>query len=387
VQRTIVVLVVGLTPCLMGLNTPNLSKLAQRGAMRPLRTVTPAVTCAAQSTFVTGVAPEQHGIVGNGWYFRDLSEIWFWRQSNKLVAGEKIWDAAKARDPDFTCAKLFWWYNMYADVDWAVTPRPMYPADGRKLPDIHAAPEALRGELNTKLGQFPLFRFWGPAADLIASDWITRSALHVRETRDPTLTMVYLPHLDYCLQKFGPNGLEVEPEVRAVDALCGQLIEQADKDGTRIVVLSEYGITDVSGPVHINRTLRQAGLIQVREEEHGRELLDPGASQAFAIASFLPGPERYLDLAIDACRTNVLDVFEGIACDNAYPAAHFPEANFNQMVLKAIFMEVSVTRVAGLAQRATAELSRMAADFGDERRAAGRSVPDDVDLIVGLDAA
>lgn len=282
-QRTIVVLVVGLTPSLMGPNTPNLSRLAQRGAMQPLRTVTPAVTCAAQSTFVTGLPPDQTGIVGNGWYFRDLSEIWFWRQSNKLVAGEKIWDAAKARDPDFTCAKLFWWYNMYADVDWAVTPRPMYPADGRKLPDIHAGPEELRGELNSKLGQFPLFRFWGPAADLIASDWITRSALHMRETRDPTLTLVYLPHLDYCLQKFGPNAPEVEPEVRAVDALCGQLIEQADRDGTRVVVLSEYGITDVTGPVHINRALRQAGLIQVREEV-GLELLDPGASQAFAIA-------------------------------------------------------------------------------------------------------
>jgi predicted AlkP superfamily pyrophosphatase or phosphodiesterase len=297
-QRTIVVLVVGLTPSLMGPNTPHLSKLAQRGALQPLRTVTPAVTCAAQSTFVTGLPPSETGIVGNGWYFRDLSEIWFWRQSNKLVAGEKIWDAARARDPDFTCAKLFWWYNMYADVDWAVTPRPMYPADGRKLPDIHAKPEDLRGELNGKLGQFPLFRFWGPAADLIASDWITRSALHMRETRDPTLTMVYLPHLDYCLQKYGPDAEEVEPEVRAVDALCGQLIEQADKDGTRIIVLSEYGITNVTGPVHINRALRQAGLIQVREEEHGREILDPGASAAFAIADHqiahihVPDPER-----------------------------------------------------------------------------------------------
>ena len=267
----------------MGPNTPNLSRLAGRGVLRPLRTVTPAVTCAVQSTFVTGLPPDQTGIVGNGWYFRDLSEIWFWRQSNKLVSGEKIWDAARARDPDFTCAKLFWWYNMYADVDWAVTPRPMYPADGRKLPDIHAAPEALRGELKNKLGQFPLFRFWGPGADLIASDWITRSALHVRETRDPTLTMVYLPHLDYCLQKFGPDGPEVGPEVRSVDALCGRLIEQADADGTRIIVLSEYGITNVSGPVHINRALRQAGLLRVREEV-GLELLDPGASDAFAIS-------------------------------------------------------------------------------------------------------
>jgi hypothetical protein len=100
--------------------------------------------------------------------------------------------------------------------------------------------------------------------------------------------------------------------------------------------------------------------------------------------TFLPQPARFLEMAIDACRTNVLDVVEGMACENAYPAAHFPEANFNQMVLKAIFMEVKVERIAGLKDRATADLQRMAVDFGAERRAAGRSVPDAVDLIANL---
>ncbi|MBT3532898.1 MAG: EboA domain-containing protein [Rhodospirillaceae bacterium] len=103
--------------------------------------------------------------------------------------------------------------------------------------------------------------------------------------------------------------------------------------------------------------------------------------------SFLPEPERYLELAIDACRTNVLDVFEAIACENAYPAAHFPEANFNQMILKAIFLAVLVGRTADLAGRATPELKRMVTAFASERRAAGRAVPEDVDLIVNLDAA
>ena len=102
---------------------------------------------------------------------------------------------------------------------------------------------------------------------------------------------------------------------------------------------------------------------------------------------FLPEPERFLDLAVEACRTNVLDVFEGIACENTYPAAYFPEANFNQLVLKAIFMEVAVGRVAGLAGRVTVELQRMATDFADERRAASRAVPGDVDLIVNLAAS
>ena len=103
--------------------------------------------------------------------------------------------------------------------------------------------------------------------------------------------------------------------------------------------------------------------------------------------AFLPQPEQYLELAIDACRTNVLDVFEAIACENAYPAAHCPDANFNQVVLKAIFMAVLVGRIADLASRVTPELKRMVADFASERRAAGRAVPDDVDLIVNLNAA
>ena len=137
---TLVLDVVGLTPGLVGEHTPHLAKLAKQGKLTPLRAAFPAVTCTAQSNFVTGTRPSEHGIVANGWYFRDLSEIWFWRQSNRLVSGAKVWELARARDPDFSCAKLFWWYNMYSSADFSVTPRPMYPADGRKIPDVYAQP-------------------------------------------------------------------------------------------------------------------------------------------------------------------------------------------------------------------------------------------------------
>ena len=163
---TLVILVVGLTPALLGPHTPNLQRLAAQGGMRPLQTVLPAVTCTVQSTLVTGLPPSGHGCVANGWYFRDLAEVMLWRQSNHLVSGEKVWDAAKRRDPDFTCAKMFWWYNMYASADWSATPRPMYPADGRKIPDHYSFPAELHDELDKRLGRFPLFKFWGPAADI-----------------------------------------------------------------------------------------------------------------------------------------------------------------------------------------------------------------------------
>jgi predicted AlkP superfamily pyrophosphatase or phosphodiesterase len=301
VTPTLVLNVVGLTPALLS-HAPNLRALANQGAMRPLTTVLPAVTTTVQSSMLTGLPPRDHGIVANGWYFRDLSEVWLWRQSNHLVSGEKVWEAAKRRDPSFTCAKLFWWYNMYATVDFAVTPRPMYLADGRKLPDIHTYPAGLRDELQGSLGPFPLFRFWGPGADIESSRWIARSALHVLEQRRPTLSLVYLPHLDYDLQRSGPNHPDIPAQVAAIDAVCVPVIEHARKIGARVVVLSEYGITEVSRPVHINRALREAGWLRVRIEQ-GREQLDAGASAAFAVADhqiahvYVARPDLVADVA------------------------------------------------------------------------------------------
>jgi predicted AlkP superfamily pyrophosphatase or phosphodiesterase len=284
-HSTLVILVVGLTPALIGGHTPNLKRLAAQGAKRPLRTVTPAVTCTVQSTLVTGRPPAGHGAVANGWYFRDLAEVWLWRQSNRLIAGEKIWEAGRRRDPGFTCAKMFWWYNMYASADWSATPRPMYPADGRKIPDHYAHPPELHDELDARLGPFPLFKFWGPAADIASSEWIARATMHVRATRKPTLTLCYLPHLDYNLQRLGPDldHPRLQKDLAEIDTVVGELIAQAEEDGARTIVVSEYGITPVRDAVHINRALRQAGLIEVRVEM-GRELLDPGASRAFALA-------------------------------------------------------------------------------------------------------
>ncbi len=310
-NQTLVILVVGLSPALVGAHTPHLQKLAARGAMRPLKAITPAVTCSAQSSLVTGLMPSEHGIVGNGWYFRDLSEVWLWRQSNRLVEGEKIWEAGKAKDPAFTCAKMFWWYNMYSSADWSATPRPMYPADGRKIPDHYAHPPELHDELDAKLGQFPLFKFWGPAADITSSKWISDATRHVMTTRQPTLTLTYLPHLDYNLQRLGPDlqHPDIQRDLSEVDALCGELIDQAESQSQEIIVVSEYGITPVTDAVHINRALRQAGFVKVRNEQ-GREQLDAGASDAFAVADhqiahiYINNPEctdkvRELVIALD----------------------------------------------------------------------------------------
>jgi predicted AlkP superfamily pyrophosphatase or phosphodiesterase len=281
-HRTAVLCVVGLTPKLLP-SMPRLAAWAKQGGMSRIKPAFPAVTCTAQSDYLTGQYPDTHGIVGNGWYSREDCEVRFWKQSNYLVHAPKVWDAARRADPSFTCANLFWWFNMYSSADYSVTPRPMYPADGRKIPDVYTAPGALRDELQADFGTFPLFEFWGPRASINSTRWIAEAAKRVEQKFNPTLTLVYLPHLDYNLQKAGPDVTNVAADLRDVDDVAGSLIDFYEQRGARVLVLSEYGIAPVTTPVHLNRVLRQAGTIAVREEL-GLEVFDAGASPAFAVA-------------------------------------------------------------------------------------------------------
>lgn len=311
-HKTVVIKVVGLTPGLLGPLTPQLCAFAGHGKQATINTVLPAVTCSVQATFLTGRYPNEHGIVGNGWYFRDECEVKFWRQSNALIHGPKVWETAKSIDPTFTCANLFWWFNMYSSVDYAVTPRPMYPADGRKIPDVYTRPADLRFTLQKELGQFPLFNFWGPNTSIGASTWVAEAAKRVDQRYDPTLTLIYLPHLDYCLQRFGPEQGAIATDLRELDALCGNLIDYYGTRNARIMIVSEYAITPVSRAVHLNRELRKHGMIAVRQEL-GRELLDAGASVAFAVADHQVAQVYVNDPArIDEVRT-LLEATAGVA--------------------------------------------------------------------------
>ena len=280
-RRVAVLNVVGLDARALA-KMPRLRAWAARGSTATIEPLLPAVTCSMQSTYLTGVPPSRHGIVGNGWYDRDDCEPKFWKQSNRLVQSPKLWEVARAIDRDFTCANLFWWFNMYSSVDYAVTPRPIYTADGRKIPDIFTKPADLRCALQDRLGRFPLFNFWGPMASIASSEWIAAAARYTETRFSPTLSLVYLPHLDYGLQRLGPHNPEIDRDYAAIDDLLADLIAFYEAGGVRPVVLSEYGIDAVAKPIAINRELRAAGFLCVREE-CGRELLDPGSSAAFAL--------------------------------------------------------------------------------------------------------
>lgn len=282
-MRVAVLNVVGLSESLLGEHTPAMSAFAQKNGCRSYAPVFPAVTCTAQSSITTGKSPEQHGAVANGWYDRESAEVRFWKQSNHLVKGEKLWDVLRREDPNFTCAKLFWWYNMHASVDWSITPRPLYLADGRKVFDVHTQPMAMRDEIKEDLGEFPFPAFWGPMAGIASSQWIAESAKWVEKKHQPTLSLVYLPHLDYPLQKDGPEAACIPDELSKIDRVVGGLIKFYEARGVRVLLLSEYGISAVSKPVHLNRLFRDRGWLSIKDEL-GRETLDAGGSRVFAVA-------------------------------------------------------------------------------------------------------
>lgn len=282
-ERTVILNVVGLTPRIIGANTPHLAAVAASGGLIRIKPVLPAVTCTAQSTYLTGLPPSGHGCVANGWYDRNLSEHHFWKQSNHVVSGRKLWERAREQCPGFTCAKLFWWYNMYSTADWSITPRPMYPADGRKVFDVYSHPMGVRDAIKRDLGDFPFPSFWGPMAGIASSRWIAGSAKWIEERHRPDLSLVYLPHLDYNLQRLGPDDPRLAEDFRAIDTVVGDLLAFYKRNGVKSVILSEYGITAVRRTVALNRLFRARGWLTLKDEL-GLELLDCGASKVFAIA-------------------------------------------------------------------------------------------------------
>ena len=257
---------VGLTPELLQY-APNISAL---GSAIPWQSPYPAVTCTAQATMLTGLPPSRHGIVGNGWYFRDTAEIRFWQQSNSLIqADQLLYDGIET-------AKLFWWFNQHAPVRWSVTPKPFYGCDGSKVFDVLDRTDC---NLTKILGPFPFFSFWGPSAGLPASEWIAKATALVLKTNSPELTLTYLPHLDYDFQRFSAPDLN---QIAAVDRCAGMVIDAAKSIDAIPIIVSEYGLVPVHKSVSINRELRNAGLLAVRSGPFG-ELMMPGDSAAFAV--------------------------------------------------------------------------------------------------------
>ncbi len=276
---------VGLTPRLLP-HAPRLSARAKSAWVRPMPEVVPAVTCTAQATMLTGEPVSRHGIVANGWLYRDTAEVRFWQQSNRLIQAEPLYATAARhaaeRGKRFHCAKLFWWFNQGAAVEFSVTPKPFYGIDGSKVFGITGTPEGLTEGLEAELGAFPFATFWGPMAGLPCTKWIGQAAARVIDEHKPDLTLVYLPHLDYDPQRHGPKGSDYPRLVRELDDACEPILDAARRLGAEVCVVSEYGHCQVDQVVYPNQVLRVAGYLKVRTGPFGDQL-DTFISRAFAV--------------------------------------------------------------------------------------------------------
>ena len=234
-KRLLVVNAAALTKSLISKRTPNLQKLLtyHHSFVPPI----PAVTCTSQATLLTGTSPQEHGIVANGWYFSELAQVSLWKQANQLLQKKTFITKLKKKYPNFTVAKSFWWFNMYSDADYSVTPRPIYRANGLKLPNCYTKPIQLNDELKEKFGTFPLFHFWGPNTSIKSSSWITDTALYINKKYQPNLHLIYLPHLDYVLQKKEHNHPDIQKNATQLDQLIGQIQLYANKNNCELIVL------------------------------------------------------------------------------------------------------------------------------------------------------
>jgi predicted AlkP superfamily pyrophosphatase or phosphodiesterase len=295
VPRVCVINVVGLTPKLLQY-APNLAAVGNSVAWKsPL----PAVTSTSQATLLTGLAPRDHGIVANGWYYRDTQEIRFWQQANSLIQGKKFYDNVET-------AKMFWWFNQGSGVRYSCTPKPHYGCDGSKVFDVLDFTEC---DLTTSIGPFPFFSFWGPHAGLPSTQWIAQATALVMRRKKPQLTLAYLPHLDYDFQRCTSHDPE---RVKEVDNCAAQIIQAAEEIGAQVVVVSEYGLVPVDRPVHLNRVLRNSGLLNIRSGPFG-EMLIPAESKAFAVADHQLAHIYVANQADIPFVQNTLDAVPGVA--------------------------------------------------------------------------
>ena len=264
---------------------PNISKILENGFFCPMIPTFPAVTCSVQASMTSGYYPSEHGIIANGFYDRQTKSVAFWEQYDSLVEKPRIWNILKQKNPNLKTAVLFFQNSLYIDADIVITPKPIH-LENKFVMWCYSKPVGYYEELVKSIGEFDLKSYWGPFASLDSSKWIMDAAKQTIERHQPDLMFVYLPHLDYSGQKYGPDSNEFEKSLGELDSLVGQLIEFLDyhnlKDQYEIMILSEYSFENVTNSVSPNVILRDKGLLKVRTIG-GKEYLDFENSKAFAM--------------------------------------------------------------------------------------------------------
>ncbi len=265
---------------------PSLGRLATGGGYATLVPSFPAVTCPVQANMTTGKLPREHGVIANGFYWRDQSRVEMWTAWNDCVERPQIWDILHDHDRSITSAVWFPLHSKGCGADYICTPAPIHNPDGSEGLWCYTRPDMMYGELEHKIGHFPLQHFWGPMAGIQSTAWIAASAILAAERYRPNFFYIYLPHLDYAAQKAGPDSKEAAKALGELDGEIAKLVAGLEKvynEPPLWLVASEYAIVPVNHVVYPNRVLREAKLLSIIEAEDG-EHLDLAGSKAWALA-------------------------------------------------------------------------------------------------------
>lgn len=289
--RVCLVVIAGLDRKMLAMIGPRLGALQYQASLEP---VFPALTSTFQASLTTGKSPAQHGIICNGLFTRALPDLHpvldgdsypefrknvsFWEQSDALLQAPRFWQNAGIKT-----ALLFFQQSIGTSADIILTPKPVHTPDGRTVSSCWARPGDLYEQLAAELGPFPLHHYWGPVAGIAASEWIGKAAAHVWQKHQPDLQMVYIPHLDYNLQRLGPADPAIARDVKALDQILEPLIAAVWKSEGKLMIVGDYAMNTVSRAVAPNLLLRQAGLLKTTPDENGKLLVDYAASGAFVM--------------------------------------------------------------------------------------------------------
>jgi predicted AlkP superfamily pyrophosphatase or phosphodiesterase len=290
----------------------NLRSLTAGGEIADLTPSFPCVTCPVQANMTTGKRPSEHGVVANGFYWRDQRRVEMWTAPNDCVGQPQIWDLLSHHGRGLLSAVWFPLHSKGCEADFVCTPAPIHNPDGSESLWCYTRPTELYGQLRDGLGHFPLMHYWGPMANVKATAWIADSALIAARQWQPDFFYIYLPQLDYAAQRTGPDSAAADTALAELDDVLGRLavgMAEAYDQQLLWIIAGEYAITPVDHVTYPNRVLREAGLLAVRDEEDG-EHLDFEQSRAFALVDhqlshvFVAGGDEQLS-------ARVADLFRG----------------------------------------------------------------------------
>ncbi len=285
IEQLVILDVIGLSPDIITKNSemPEIKALIDKSGMLTLTPSFPSVTCTVQASLTTGVTPSSHGMICNGLYNRQTREVNFWGRYNSLLDSPRLWNSRSVKSAGLTSSVMFFQNSMYCNSDYCVTPAPLHSHDGGMIQWCYSRPSSLYPELIASLKRpFNLMSFWGPMTSFESSRWIFDAGMHVLKTYSPNLNYIYIPHLDYSSQKFGPHSDQVKSDLQQIDRLIGELRDYCAGKKIGIVILSEYGLVPVDKALALNIVLRKNGwlkTITIQEKEY----IDFENSDAFAM--------------------------------------------------------------------------------------------------------